>query len=89
MLSKKQYSGVYSQKLHNPRSRPALKRSAVRDVGAVHRRLAPGSIIDVRLEGDSRIVAFSNDVIVRELIIDVHNEARRFDYAAVVRRYTP
>jgi len=27
---------------------------AVRDVGAIHKRLVPGFVVDCRLEGDSR-----------------------------------
>ena len=32
---------------------------AVRDVGAVHKRQAPGLVVDTRLEGDARIVTFA------------------------------
>lgn len=62
--------------------------SAIRDVGAVHRRLAPGFVIDVRLEGDFRVVTFANGAVVRELIVDIDDEARRFVYAAVGGRAT-
>jgi len=57
--------------------------AAVRDVGAVHQRLARGFVVDTRLDGDARIVTFVNGVVVRELIVDVDNEARRLAYAAV------
>jgi len=57
--------------------------AAVRDVGAVHRRLVPGLVKDSRLEGDSRIVTFANGKIVRELIVDIDDSARRIAYAAV------
>lgn len=33
---------------------------AIRDVGAVHTRLAQQFVVDTRLEGDSRIVTFAN-----------------------------
>jgi carbon monoxide dehydrogenase subunit G len=56
---------------------------AVRDVGAVHRRLAPGFVVDARREGDSRIVTFANGAVVRELIVDIDDAARRLAYAAV------
>ncbi len=69
-------------------ARPEEVWSAVRDVGAVHRRLAPGFVIDVRLEGDSRIVTFANGAVVRELIVDIDDAARRFVYAAVGGRAT-
>ncbi len=69
-------------------ARPEEVWSAVRDVGAVHRRLAPGFVIDVRLEGDSRIVTFANGTVVRELIVDVDDADRRFVYAAIGGRAT-
>lgn len=56
---------------------------AVRDVGAVHERLAAGFVVDDRLEGDARVVTFANGFTVRELIVDVDDERRRLAYAAV------
>ncbi len=55
---------------------------AVRDVGAAHRRLVPGILRDVRLEPGSRVVTFADGTVVRELIVDVDDDARRFVYAA-------
>ncbi len=57
--------------------------AAIRDVGAVHRRLVPGLVVDTRLEGDARLVTFANGAVVRELIVDIDDESRRFVYAAV------
>lgn len=57
--------------------------AAVRDVGEVHRRLAPGAVSDVRLDGDTRVVTFSNGLVVRELIVDIDDDSQRFAYAAV------
>jgi carbon monoxide dehydrogenase subunit G len=57
--------------------------AAIRDVGAVHERLAPGFVTDTRLDGDARIVTFANGAVVRELLIDVDDAARRVAYAAV------
>jgi carbon monoxide dehydrogenase subunit G len=68
--------------------RPENVWAAVRDVGAVHQRLAPGFVVDTRLEGDSRVVTFGNGAVVRELIVDVDDEARRLAYAAVGGRTT-
>jgi len=56
---------------------------AVRDVGAVHKRLCPGVLTDARLENDTRIVTFANGMTVRELIVDIDDDARRFVWAAV------
>ena len=61
---------------------------AVRDVGAAHKRLGPGFLVDCRLEGDARIVTFANGMVVRELIVDIDDEARRFVWAAVGGRLT-
>jgi carbon monoxide dehydrogenase subunit G len=57
--------------------------SAVRDVGAVHRRLATGFVADTRLDGNARIVTFANGAVVRELIVSIDDRARRLSYAAV------
>ncbi len=65
------------------KARPEDVWAAIRDAGAVHRRLAPGFVIDVRLEGDARLVTFANGAVVRELIVDIDEEACRFVYAAV------
>jgi hypothetical protein len=59
---------------------------AVRDVGAPHRRLAPGFLVDTRLEDGARMVTFANGLIARELIVDVDDEARRLVWAVVGSR---
>src|SRR2546426_9809619 len=56
--------------------------AAVRDVGALHERLVPGFVVDTRLEGDARIVPFGNGMVVRELIADLDDEARRLARSA-------
>jgi len=56
---------------------------AVRDVGAVHERLAPGFVVDTRLEAGARVVTFANGLVARELIVDVDDEARRLVWAVV------
>ena len=56
---------------------------AVRDVGAIHTRLAKGFVTDTRLEGDARVVTFANGAVVRELIVDIDDNARRLAYAVV------
>lgn len=57
--------------------------AAVRDVGAVHRRLAPGFVIDTVLDGDARLVTFANGGTVRELIVAIDDSVRRVAYAPV------
>src|SRR3954451_88007 len=55
---------------------------AFRDVGEVHRRLAPGFVTDCRLEGEARVVTFANGFVARELIIDIDEGAHRLAYSA-------
>lgn len=57
-----------------------------RDLCTVHRCLTPGLVIAIRLDGDAPIVTFANGMIVRELLVAMDNEARRFAYDAVGRR---
>jgi hypothetical protein len=61
---------------------------ALRDVGAVHTRLAPGFVLDCRLDGDARIVTFANGLVARELIVDIDDAARRLVWAVVGGRPT-
>lgn len=53
-----------------------------RDVGEVHRRLAPGFVTDCRLEGHARVVTFANGFVARERLVDVDERARRLAYSA-------
>lgn len=64
-------------------SRPADVWDAVRDVGAVHERLAPGFVVATRLEDGARVVTFANGVVARELIVDVDDGARRLAWSVV------
>ena len=59
---------------------------AVRDFGAVHRRLVPGFVLDARLDGDARIVTFANGTVARELLVDCDDARRRLVYAVVGER---
>jgi Polyketide cyclase / dehydrase and lipid transport len=59
--------------------------AAVRDFGAVH-RLAPGFVVDARLDGDARIVTFANGMVARELLVDCDDARRRLVYAVISER---
>lgn len=61
---------------------------ALRDVGAIHHRLAPGFVTDVSLEEGARVVTFGNGLVARELIVDVDDEARRLVWSVVGGRMT-
>ena len=64
-------------------ARPEAVWDALRDVGAIHTRLAPGFVTDVRLEEGGRVVTFGNGQVARELIVDVDDVARRLVWAVV------
>jgi hypothetical protein len=61
---------------------------ALRDFGAVHRRVAPGFVTDLRLEDGARIVTFANGNVARELLVDADDERMRLVYAIVGSRFT-
>jgi len=65
---------------------PADVWDAVRDFGALHTRLVPGFVLDTRLDGDARIVSFSNGTVARELLVDCDDARRRLVYAVVSER---
>jgi carbon monoxide dehydrogenase subunit G len=65
------------------RVRPEDAWDALRDVGALHTRLAPGFVADVRLEPGARVVRFGDGLVARELIVTVDDAARRLVWAAV------
>ena len=60
--------------------------AAVRDFGSPHTRLAPGFVLDARLDGDARIVSFANGTVARELLVDCDEPRRRLVYAVVSER---
>ena len=62
--------------------------AAIRDVGAVHTRLAPGFVVDTRLEEGARVVTFGSGVVARELIVDIGDEARRLVWSVVGGKMT-
>lgn len=60
--------------------------AAVRDFGAVHQRLAPGFVLDARLDGDVRIVTFHNGTIAHEPLVDCDDARRRLVYSVISDR---
>jgi carbon monoxide dehydrogenase subunit G len=61
---------------------------AVRDVGALHQRLVPGFVVSTKLEPGARVVTFGNGLVVRELIVDLDEQARRLVWSARGARLT-
>ena len=56
---------------------------ALRDVGAVHQRLAPGFVTDVKLEEGARLVTFASGLVARERIVALDEPARRLVWSVV------
>jgi carbon monoxide dehydrogenase subunit G len=71
-------------------ARPERVWDAVRDVGAIHDRLAPGFVVDTKIEdgGAARVVTFGNGMVARELIVDLDDAARRLAWSVVGGRFT-
>lgn len=63
---------------------------AIRDIGALHTRLAPGFVIDTKVEDDgvARLVTFVNGMVVREPIVALDEERRRLAWTAEGGRTT-
>ncbi len=61
---------------------------ALRDWGGLHVRLVPGFATDARLDGEDRIVTFSNGSVLREQLVDLDDEARRLAWSVVDPPYT-
>lgn len=60
---------------------------AIADVGALHTRLAPGFVVDTRLEAGARIVTFGNGMVAREVLVDIDHDRRRFAYSVRTERF--
>jgi carbon monoxide dehydrogenase subunit G len=54
--------------------------AAIRDFGEVQ-RLVPGFLVGCRLDGDARIVTFSDGRVAREVLVDLDDVSRRLVYA--------
>lgn len=67
---------------------PELVWDAIRDVGAVHTRLAPGFVTDTKMEEGARVVTFHNGMVARELIVTVDDNAKRLVWSVVGGRLT-
>jgi hypothetical protein len=60
---------------------------ALRDWSALHVRLAPGFVTDTRLDGEDRIVTFFTGTVLREVLIDCDDDARRLAWTIVDEPY--
>jgi hypothetical protein len=62
--------------------------AALRDWGALHQRLAPGFVMNTELDGDDRIVTFFDGTVVREVLVDLDDDAHRLVWSIVGGPYT-
>jgi carbon monoxide dehydrogenase subunit G len=62
--------------------------AAIRDVGAVATRLAPGFVVDTRLENGVRTVTFANGLVAKETIVSIDDSNHRLGYTASGGRST-
>ena len=62
--------------------------AAIRDIGALHTRLAPGFVADTKLEAGARVVTFVNGMVIREPIVTIDDESRRLVWSAEGGRTT-
>ena len=62
---------------------PDLVWDALRDVGALHKRLVPGFVTGTRMEGNTRVVTFGNGMVAREEIIGIDEDEHRVAWAIV------
>lgn len=67
---------------------PDVVWDALRDWGALHERLVPGFVVDLRLEGEDRIVTFFEGTVLRELLVDLDDDARRLVWSVVGGPYS-
>jgi carbon monoxide dehydrogenase subunit G len=57
--------------------------AVVRDYGTAHEKLFPGVLTRIELEEGARVVTFANGMVVREFIVDLDDQHRRFAWNAV------
>ena len=62
---------------------PEIVWGAVADFANVHKRLVPGFVTNLKMEGNARIVTFANGATVKEVLVTNDPVARRLVYAVV------
>jgi polyketide cyclase/dehydrase/lipid transport protein len=55
----------------------------LRDFGAVHTKVAPGFLTDLKMDKGDRILTFFNGMVARERLITSDDETRRLVYSVV------
>jgi hypothetical protein len=54
---------------------------ALRDWSALHKRLVPGFVTDLRLDHGDRVLTFFNGSVVRERLVGIEEQARRLAWS--------
>jgi Polyketide cyclase / dehydrase and lipid transport len=62
--------------------------TALRDFGAVHTRVAPGFLTDLKMDAGDRVVTFFNGMVARERMVTRDDENCRLVYSIVEGRPT-
>jgi carbon monoxide dehydrogenase subunit G len=60
---------------------------ALRDVGALHTRLAAGFVVETEMDVNARVVTFANGMVAREEIVAVDDAARRVVWAITGQQF--
>jgi polyketide cyclase/dehydrase/lipid transport protein len=61
---------------------------AVRDFGALHKRLVPGFVTATHVEGNDRVVTFFTGTVLRERLVTLDDEQRRLVWSIVDGPYS-
>jgi hypothetical protein len=59
---------------------------AMRDYGAVHKRVAPGFVVDCYLDGVDRVITFASGGTARERLVSLDDQRKRLVYTVVEGR---
>ncbi|WP_406079238.1 SRPBCC family protein [Micromonospora sp. NBC_00858] len=57
--------------------------NVIRDFSAGPSRMAPGFVVDTRMEAASRVVTFADGTVARERLVSIDDVARRTVYSVV------
>jgi hypothetical protein len=71
------------QKEFSVKACPDATWDAVRDFAAVHTRLAPGFVVDAKVDGDTRTVTFGNGMVAQEQLVACDDKSKRLVYRVV------
>lgn len=56
---------------------------ALRDFGALHKRLVPGFVVAAEMHGDVRVITFFNGAVAQERLVGTDDDTRRLAYTVI------